>query len=68
MAYAGQTAFSYLKELRLLRGWQLLLQTDRTVTEIAGEVGWENPSKFSSAFKSRYKISPLTYRKLNKVD
>ncbi len=68
MAYAGQTAFSYLKELRLLRGRQLLLQTDRTVTEIAGEVGWENPSKFSSAFKSRYKIAPLTYRKLNKVD
>ncbi len=45
-----------------------MLQTDRTVTEIAGEVGWENPSKFSSAFKSRYKIAPLTYRKLNKVD
>lgn len=41
-------------------------QTDMSITEIAGEVGWQNASKFSGAFKLKYEMSPLEYRKVNK--
>lgn len=64
--YANQTAHSYLKALRLQRGKQLLIQTDMSVTEIAGEVGWLNASKFAVAFKKKYEMTPQEYRKVNK--
>lgn len=64
--YSNQTAYSYLKALRLQIGKQLLVQTDMSVTEIAGKVGWLNASKFAAAFKVKYEITPQAYRKVNK--
>ena len=34
--------------------------------EIANEIGYENPSKFSEAFKSYFEILPREYRKNHK--
>ena len=65
--YANQTAYSYLKALRLQIGKQLLIQTDLSVTEIAGEVGWLNASKFAGAFKAKYEMTPQAYRKVYKI-
>lgn len=66
MDHAGQTAYSYLKALRLQKGKQLLSQTNMTVTEIAGEAGWQNASKFAGAFRTKYGMTPIEYRKQNK--
>ncbi len=64
--YTNQTAYAYLKALRLQRGKELLIQTDNSVTEIAGEVGWLNASKFAGAFKAKYTLTPQAYRRAKK--
>lgn len=42
----------------------LLMQTDESITAIAGKVGYTNSSKFSEAFKSVKGKTPLEYRKI----
>lgn len=44
----------------------LLTTTDKSITEIAYEVGYENPSKFSESFKNFFGILPSKFRKSNK--
>ena len=57
-----RTVYAYLKELRLQKAAQLLAETELPVTEISGQLGWQNPSKFSAAFKQRYGITPMEFR------
>ena len=45
---------------------KILLMTEKTILEIANEIGYENPSKFSEAFKSYFEILPREYRKNHK--
>ena len=42
---------------------KLLLETESSVTEIASKIGYENPNKFTSAFKETYGSSPTEFRK-----
>ena len=67
MEYANLSAFAYQKEMRLNKARDCLIQTEKPITEIAGEVGWMNASKFSDAFKKRYGLTPTEYRKENKL-
>ncbi|NFA60318.1 AraC family transcriptional regulator [Clostridium sporogenes] len=62
----GDTVYEYIKKLRIEKAKYLLKSTDMSILEIANEIGYENPSKFSKAFKSYNNINPLKYRKLNK--
>ena len=41
---------------------KLLLETELSVAEIAYQVGYENPNKFSTAFKSVYEMTPTQFR------
>lgn len=59
------TVYAYLKELRLQKAGQLLAQTELPITEISGQLGWQNPSKFSAAFKQKYGITPMDFRREN---
>lgn len=61
----GNTVYEYIKKSKLQRAKDLLKTTDMSVLEIANEIGYENPSKFSSQFKKYNNICPLKYRKLN---
>lgn len=61
----GNTVYEYIKKAKLQRAKDLLKTTDMSVLEIANEIGYENPSKFSSQFKKYNNICPLKYRKLN---
>lgn len=67
LEYTNQTAYAYLKGLRLQKARQLLLQTNLSIIEVAGESGWQNPSKFTEAFRKRYGMTPKDYRKENKI-
>ena len=58
----GKPIYSYLQELRMRRASALLLNSSMSVTEIAGEVGYESPGKFSAAFKKAMNQSPLEFR------
>lgn len=47
----GTSVYSYLRTYRLQVAQKLLLETELPVTEIASKIGYENPNKFTSAFK-----------------
>ena len=53
----------YLLEKRTELAKRLLAQTDATVAEIAGSVGYDDPLYFSRIFKRKEGVSPLAYRK-----
>lgn len=58
----GMTPHQYLCERRLQESKKLLLQTDKSVTEICLEVGFQSPGSFSSLFSKRFSITPSQFR------
>ncbi len=59
----GQSPVEMLRTARLNRGYQLLLTTDRSVSEIAYQVGFTSPSYFTKCFKDEYGQVPGDIRK-----
>lgn len=53
----------YLTQVRLTQSLKLLVETDKSITEISALCGWNNSNYFSSVFKKELEVSPLTYRK-----
>lgn len=53
----------YLTERRLQESKRLLLQTDKSITDICLEVGFQSPSSFSSLFSKRFSMAPSQFRK-----
>lgn len=66
-ALTGMTPIEILRETRLKRAMQLLKTTDKTVSEIANEVGFATPGYFSSCFKKQYDKYPTDVREEIKV-
>lgn len=64
----GQPIGTYMKEYRIRQAAVLLRQTQATIAEIANQVGYENQSKFATAFRDVLKIAPAEYRKQNSSD
>ena len=58
----GDSVASYIRKKRMEKAKDLLSNTQYPITEIALKVGYDNPSKFSSAFRSYTKLSPYVYR------
>jgi AraC-like DNA-binding protein len=52
-----------LRTARLNRAYQLLLTTDKSVSEVAYAVGFTAPSYFTKCFKEEYGIVPGDVRK-----
>ena len=59
----GTTIYSYIRSCRMNRAAVLLKTTDFSVARIAGDVGYNSPSKFAAAFRQVMMSSPLDYRK-----
>lgn len=59
----GESILEFCNGLRLEDARRLLLMSDRTVTEIAYDVGFRDPSYFIRRFKERYGASPHRFRK-----
>lgn len=60
----GKTFTEYLINVRLSNAKQLLLSTDKTVMQIAGETGFVNGDYLSACFKKKVGISPLKFRNM----
>lgn len=58
----GRTFKQQLTEIRMRRAVHLLLYSQRSVEEIAGEVGYLDPSTFYGNFRKVYGVSPGQYR------
>ena len=59
----GQSPYAYLRDYKMHLAARLLCDTDRKVSEIAAELGYQNPSKFSEAFQAVIGQTPCVYRK-----
>lgn len=61
----GTTFFDYLGSLRLKKAEELLITTEKSVTEIAGECGFSSLQYFNRFFADRIGYSPTAYRKMS---
>ena len=63
-AVYGMPIASYMKEYRMKLASNMLLQEDKSISEIAAAVGYKSQSKFASAFRDIFQILPTAYQKL----
>ena len=64
----GTTFVNYLNSIRINQAKKLLLSTDRHVTKIAFEIGFNNLPHFNRTFRALQKCSPSDFRKNNKPE
>ncbi len=57
-----QSFTEYLNSFRLLKAEYLLSATDKSIVEIADELGFSTPSYFIQQFKAKNDVSPKKYR------
>lgn len=62
-AIAGKSTAVYIRSIRLQYAKKLLINTDKTVAEVAFDVGFNDPSWFSRAFKKEFGYSPTAVSK-----
>ena len=58
----GVPVYRYIKEYRLEQAAVELVQSTKPITQIAQNAGYDNASKFSASFKTRYGMTPSQYR------
>lgn len=61
----GKPISAYMKEYRLQRARDLLVESDHSIAEVAALVGYESQSKFGSVFREATGMTPYEYRKKN---
>lgn len=61
---SGKTFSDYTNEIRIGYACQLLIETDKPVSEIAFETGFESLTYFNRVFLKKKKITPRSYRKM----
>lgn len=66
-AVYGNSLAAHMKEHRMEKAAALLIATDESVSQIARQVGYESPSRFSTAFQETYQLLPLEYRKKHRA-
>lgn len=60
-AITGQTPIEFIYYIRLRYAMELLLERKMSISEIAYEVGFKNPSSFTKSFKKHFGKSPSDY-------
>lgn len=58
----GTTAMEYLRQYRVGKAAQMLLETDLPITDVCYACGFSNPSHFTTTMKSAMGLSPAAYR------
>lgn len=58
----GKTPIEFIRVIRLKRAAQLLRQSQQNVSEIAYQVGFNNPKYFSKYFKEEFGVLPSNYQ------
>ncbi|MBD5473059.1 MAG: AraC family transcriptional regulator [Lachnospiraceae bacterium] len=61
--YLRETPMTYIAKLRLRKSLDALLNSDKSITDIAYECGFCGASYYCETFQKYYGISPLKYRK-----
>lgn len=63
VALTGMSTSIYVRALRLSRAKDLLHSSNLTISEIAYQVGFEDPKYFSRVFSDEFGVSPTTFRR-----
>lgn len=61
----GKPISEYLKERRVEKAKELLTAGSLSISDVAGEVGYENQGKFGAMFRRETGATPLEYRRLH---
>ncbi|MGV3556569.1 substrate-binding domain-containing protein [Larkinella arboricola] len=61
-ALLGYSINEYIQSMRLNKARHLLERSDESMSEIAYQAGFASATYFSTAFKSKYQLSPKDYR------
>ena len=64
----GKSSIAYLNHLRIERVKRLLLEGEKTISEIALDCGFGSPGYLSSSFYRRFGLYPREYQKLLKAE
>ena len=62
-AISGKSTAVFIRSIRLQRGKELIQTTEDTISEIAYEVGFNDPAWFSRAFKEEFGFAPSAISK-----
>jgi DNA-binding response OmpR family regulator len=62
LALTGKTPIEFIRTIRLKRAAQLLEKSQLTISEVAYEVGFNNPKYFSRYFKEEFNALPSAYQ------
>ena len=62
----GTTLFEYRNEERLTRAKHMLINTDKSITDVANEVGFASAAYFTKIFSRSEKTTPREFRKIHK--
>ncbi|MGI6011323.1 MAG: helix-turn-helix domain-containing protein [Ruminococcus sp.] len=60
----GYSPREYITNIRMSKAKLLLIQTNKSITEIAFEVGYASNASFTNLFTDKVGCSPKTFRKL----
>ena len=58
----GRTFLEYLMDVRIKKACELLRDTDRSITNVAFDVGFNDSSYFGKVFRKHTRMSPSKYR------
>lgn len=64
----GENYSVYQRDIRMKKAARLLTETSDRIAMIAGQVGYENQSKFAAVFRKHFGLSPAEYRKSKNLD
>ena len=66
LSLTGKSPIEFIRTIRLQRAAQLLQKSQLSVSEIAYQVGFNNPKYFSKYFKDEFNILPSAYANASK--
>jgi AraC-like DNA-binding protein len=58
----GMSVMDYIAECRMKKAMDFLANTDKTVSEICAQVGYNYPAHFAKMFREKTGKSPLQFR------
>ena len=60
----GESPVQLIKQVSLQRAQEELLETNKSISEIAFSIGFRSPATFTRSFRKVYGMTPTAYRKL----
>lgn len=66
--YTGRTIVSYVNEKKMIYAKRLLRTTNLKTLQIAEEIGFSSLSSFNHLFKKAYKLTPIEYRRIQRIE